>query len=118
MNPRHLEILQHALGLDKYGQGSFYRNHFVTGPGSDDFEDCRTLTDAGLMESWKVGVAQPEDRVFCVTPLGKEYIAKHSPNPPKLTRSQLRYRRYLNSDTSMTFKEFIKLDSNEIKSHD
>lgn len=25
---RQLEILQHALGLDKYGRGEYTRNHF------------------------------------------------------------------------------------------
>ena len=35
-----LHILQHSLGLDKYGDGNQYRNHFVTGPGSTDFDDA------------------------------------------------------------------------------
>lgn len=42
----HMHILQHALGLDQYGRGREYRNHFCTGPGSVDFLPCRALGDA------------------------------------------------------------------------
>ena len=47
MNPRHLEILQHALGLDQYGHGKSHRNYFCAGEG--DEADCRELVAAGLM---------------------------------------------------------------------
>lgn len=115
MNQRHLEILQHALGLDKYGQGSFYRNQYVTGPGSDDYNDCCDLVIAGLMVSrTKAPCLAFEDVLFYVTESGKEYVRTHSPLPPKLTASQRRYRRYrryLAYDSSMSFREFLKMDS-------
>lgn len=106
MNPRHLEILQHALGLDKYGQGSFYRNRFVTGPGSDDFEHCCDLVEAGYMARAKCDPAfiGETNELFYVTEIGVEQVKTHSPKPPKLTRSQARYRRYLNADASMPFR--------------
>ena len=42
-----LQILQHSLGLDKYGQGPVFRNHFCAG-GSDE-ETCRSLVEMGYM---------------------------------------------------------------------
>jgi len=110
MNQRHLEILQHALGLDKYGHGSFYRNHFVTGPGSDDYHDCCDLVIAGLMKRTESDLTGGDD-LFFATEAGKEYVRTHSPPPPKLTASQRRYRRYLACDSSMSFREFLKMDS-------
>ena len=38
LTPRQLAILQHALGLDQYGHGTFYRNHYCAG---------------GALEAWK-----------------------------------------------------------------
>lgn len=113
MNPRYLEILQHALGLDKYGQGSFYRNRYVTGPGSDDFEHCCDLVEAGYMARAKsdAGLIGETNELFYVTELGIEQVKTHSPKPPKLTASQRRYRRYLAYDSSMSFREFLKVDS-------
>ena len=32
------DILRHALGIEQARRE--YRNHFVTGPGSDDYADC------------------------------------------------------------------------------
>lgn len=31
LTSEQLHVLQHALGLDKYGQGEMYRNHFCAG---------------------------------------------------------------------------------------
>lgn len=50
MNARQLEILQHALGVDKYGQGEMYRNHFCAGV--DDEATCRELVEMGYMETF------------------------------------------------------------------
>jgi hypothetical protein len=49
MTPKQLGILRHALGLRTDGSGRPYRNHFVTGPGSDDYDDCKALVEQGLM---------------------------------------------------------------------
>ena len=105
---RKLEILQHALGVDRYGQGTQYRSHFVTGVGSTDHPDCMALYEAGLM-SRRDGATLPfgGDDLFHVTDAGRAYVAEHSPPPPKLTRSQQRYRRYLDADCSLSFGEYI-----------
>lgn len=40
---RELEILRHSLGLKNNGSSRQYRNHFVTGEGSDDYPHCVAL---------------------------------------------------------------------------
>lgn len=42
-------ILRHALGLASGRPSVEYRNHFVTGPGTDDYQDCQALVRLGLM---------------------------------------------------------------------
>ena len=65
--PRQIEILRHALGWPKN-----YRNHFVTGKGSDDFEDCEALTKGGLMIRTRVPFVV--DTVYRVTELGRSAL--------------------------------------------
>ncbi len=43
-----LHILQHSLGLDRYGRGRPYRNHYV--PGGDDVPLCWSLAELGMMQ--------------------------------------------------------------------
>jgi len=104
-----LHILQHSLGVDEFGRGEQYRNHFVTGEGSIDHPICMTAVELGLMTR-RSGSSLPfgGDDLFHVTDAGRAYVAKHSPAPPKLTASQRRYQSYLDADTSMTFGEFIR----------
>lgn len=47
MNPEQLQILQHSLGVDQYGHGQQYRNHFCAG-GADE-AICRELVAMGYM---------------------------------------------------------------------
>lgn len=105
-----LQILQHSLGLDQYGDGNQYRNHFCTGPGSTDFDDCRALVAEGLMTERAGNALSGGDSVFHVTPKGIDFVALNSPArppEPKLTRSQKRYREYLRAESSLTFAEWI-----------
>ena len=113
MTPRHLHILQHALGLDEYGQGSFYRNHYVTGEGCDGYDDCRALADAGLMAEHPPRELFGGDSCFVVTQAGKNAVRRESPPPPNLTRSQQRYRDYLRSDSRLKFGEWLKESSSQ-----
>ena len=62
-----LHILQHSLGLDHYGAGRQYRNHFVTGEGSDDFPLCRELVAEGLMTERAGNELSGGSPVFFVT---------------------------------------------------
>lgn len=46
MTPEQIELARHALGLDGLRRISF-RNHFVTGPGSDDYDHWMAMVKAG-----------------------------------------------------------------------
>lgn len=45
ISERQRTILEHALAWPKD-----YRNHFVTGPDTVDYDECETLVRMGLME--------------------------------------------------------------------
>lgn len=102
-----LHILQHSLGVDQYGRGDQYRSHFVTGEGSDDHPACMRLFEAGLMTMRaNVDVMGGMD-LFHVTDAGRQYVAEHSPAPPKLSRSKQRYQRYLDADCGLSFRDWL-----------
>ena len=107
---RGLHILQHSLGVDRYGEGDQYRNHFATGEGSTDYPDCMAMVEAGLMEIMPAPPFTRDMDVFYVTEAGKVYVAANSPPPPKLTAGQRRYREWLNvSDaTGESFIDFCR----------
>ena len=105
-----LHILQHALGLDDYGQGHAYRNRFVTTPSTVDWPLCMAHVEAGRME--RRGPHElfggEESYCFVVTDAGRQYVKEHSPEPPRLSRSQRRYRAYLAADCGMPFGEWLR----------
>lgn len=111
ISDKQLHILQHSLGLDQYGRGTFYRNHFVTGEGSKDHADCMALVDLGFMTVRRDHPLSGGSDVFRVTDAGKTAVAKFSPPPPKLTRGQQTYRDWLHYDSSMPFIEYAKWKS-------
>jgi hypothetical protein len=45
-------------------------------------------------------------------------MKEHSPKPPKLSRSQIRYREFLNADCGMTFKEWITSEKQRKNSYE
>lgn len=104
---RALSVLQHALGVDQYGRGTQYRRHFVTGPGSDDYATCCALVEAGHMTRRDGSPLTGGDDLFLVTHEGRRWMAENSPAPPKLTRSQARYQRYLDADNDLSFREWL-----------
>lgn len=111
MNNR-LHILQHSLGLNQYGEGRRYRNHFCTGPDSTDFDDCRALVADGLMDERAGNALSGGDSIFHVTPKGIDYVALNSPQrppEPRLTRSQKRYREYLRAESALSFAEWLDI---------
>ena len=111
MSTTLLEILQHSLGVDEYGQGQQYRSYFVAGPGHDNFEQCRQLVRDGLMQEHAPREIYGNDYCFTVTPAGRKFVADNSPAPPKLTAAQKRYRRWLDADCGLTFGQFIRKQS-------
>ncbi len=106
MEARQLEILQHALGLDQYGLGNPYRNHFCAGGKDEDV--CRELVALGYMD------LRPTTDVFpylncSVTEAGKLAVREQSPKPPRLSRSQRNYRAFCQAYGGMSFREWLKL---------
>ena len=109
MKPELLAILQHALGLDEYGRGEACRNHFCAGVSDEPL--CRELVDMGYMYVFRPNASPYPYYNVAVTSAGKEAVRRESPTPPKLTRSQQRYRDWLNSsagDCGITFGMWIK----------
>lgn len=111
MTPEQLHILQHTLGVDQYGRGEQYRNHFCAG-GCDE-TICRELMALGYMRTWRGadenGQVPGYPYFNCsVTEEGKAMMLRESPVPPKLSRSQKRYRRFLEADLGCSFSEFLK----------
>jgi hypothetical protein len=102
-----LEILQHSLGVDQYGQGEIYRNRFCAG--QSDEKVCLELIALGYMQRHRTTELFP-DLNCSVTDAGKQAVREQSPKPPKLTRGQKRYREYLNWADAWggTFREFLE----------
>jgi len=113
MDSKQLHILQHSLGLDQYGRGSMYRNHFVTGEGSMDHADCMALVASGLMTVRSGNALSGGDDVFRVTDAGKIAVVERSPSPPRFTRSQQNYQDWLSYDSSLSFIEYVKAKSRQ-----
>lgn len=110
VSPKQLEILQHALGVDKHGQGRMYRNHFCAG-GSDE-PICIELVSMGLMKQHLTTTWLPYFNCS-VTDKGRQVVRDESPAPPKLTRSQIRYRRFLDAGSGLKFGEWLKQQRGE-----
>lgn len=108
-----LHVLQHVLGRDEYGRNPNrrpdYRNHFCAGEGSADFDMCREAVSRGLMKEHPPREISGGDYIFVVTDAGKAYVVEHSPPEPKRTRAQDRYRRFLDADSGLSFREWLTM---------
>lgn len=71
MTSKEHDILKHALCG---GGNREYRNHFVTGPGSDDYDACMSLVERGLMLRHNRSLVC--DPIFVVTELGRVALKK------------------------------------------
>ena len=102
-----LHILQHSLGVGDYGDKPSHRNHFCTGPGSKDYDNCMALVEEGLMTRRAGSEISGGDDIFHVTPAGVDYAALNSPTRPKLSKSKQRYVDYLTSESNLSFREWM-----------
>lgn len=102
MTPRQRDIMKHALGAGKGRPG--WRNYFVTGPGSDDYDDCEALvapgckTPAGCSENGCLGWCddhRPEARAG-VEDLQRE-VARLKVENARLAEETMRLQRMLNA---------------------
>jgi hypothetical protein len=117
MTPRQLEILQHSLGVNQYGETPkgftpYTRNHFCAG--ESDEPTCRELVALGYMVQHATTQAYPYFNCS-VTEAGKKAMRDESPKPPKLSRSKRRYLAWLDADCGMTFKEWITRKDCEVE---
>jgi hypothetical protein len=108
IDARQLHLLQHALGLDQHGRGTAYRNHFVTGEGSDDHSDCIALVAYGFMTMRTGSELSGGDDIFRVTDAGRDAVAAQSPKAPKIPRAKQRYLDYLEADSSSSFIDWLR----------
>jgi len=106
MTKEQLQVLQHSLGLDQYGQGEMYRNHFCAG--SDDVPICESLVALGYMRVFAPNQSPLPYYNCTVTPAGKDAVRRESPPTPKLTRAQKRYREFLRADSGERFIDWLK----------
>lgn len=104
MTPPQLQILQHALGVDQYGRGKQYRDHFAAG--GEDVHTCTELISLGYIRQVAT-TAVFQDFNCRVTEEGKAAMLRESPKPPKLTRSQQRYRKFLDEDCGESFRTWL-----------
>lgn len=108
LTPEQAEVLLHTLGLSEPGSSST-RNLFVSGKGDPRLADLEALVAAGLMrETRRPGFLAEEDRVFKATDAGLAHALAIQPKPPKLTRSQERYRRWQDLDSNLPFADFLR----------
>ena len=113
-----MNILRHAIGYDDAGNDRWHgaaaderRNHFMTGPGCTDFDDCVQLTSLGLMHDHGPQQLASGNHCFTVTDAGRAVVMENRPAPKQLTRSQERYRQYREcSDCFNGFLAFLRYD--------
>lgn len=116
MKPELLAILQHTIGADRYGLRSPHstRNHFVAG--GDNIARCRELVALGFMREREDNGLTGGSPWFSATRAGIEAVSTESPAPPKLTRSQLRYREYVKvADCFGSFLDFLRYKEGQRK---
>lgn len=106
MKPELLKILQHTVGVNEYGLGDQYRNHYVAG--GDDVTRCRELVSAGLMREHPASEMICGAPWFAVTAAGVAAITQHS---PKQTRPDNAL--WSADGEAFDYKDFSELAINE-----
>ncbi|HDS1082321.1 TPA: hypothetical protein QDZ62_000121 [Stenotrophomonas maltophilia] len=100
-----LHVLRHALGIGEAGTDREYRNYFVTGDGSADHELCSGLVAAGMMVRRAGNALSGGDDVFTVTASGRAAAVAEA---PPIRPGQRRYQAYLQSDSPLTFIDWLR----------
>lgn len=100
LTDKQADILLHMTGLDSSEEA--YRSHFVAGKGHEDLPTLAELEVGGLVALARTpGFCDPADIVYITTPAGISAAQRaRIARKPKLTRSQERYRKWIEiSDT-------------------
>lgn len=109
LTPAELDILWHSLGVTPEKRVPF-RLHYVT---CGESPLLSGLQVKGMMIRRRApGFMARTDILWHVTEAGKVAALAALPEPPKLTRGQKRYLRFLNwqDSTGGTFREFLRED--------
>lgn len=69
MNERRVEILIHSTAWPEN-----YRNRFITGPGTTDYDDCEWLVENGYMQNHGNPTGMLCGDFYSVTEKGYEYL--------------------------------------------
>ena len=69
MTDRQRELARHALGLPN-AKRTTYRNHFVTGEGSDDFADWMAMVVGGFAGRGRPSPLTGGEDIFWLTTMG------------------------------------------------
>lgn len=91
--------------MDDAGNGRIYRNHYVCDPEPD----IDALIALGLMADRGAQPMYGGMHIYHVTDAGRKVVMDSRPVLPKLSRSQKRYRDFLNADLGCSFGEFLKM---------
>ena len=67
MEPDQMELGRHALGFQRPGQRVSYRNHFVAGPGHDDYETWMKMVRLGFATRRATPAGYGGDDIFRLT---------------------------------------------------
>ncbi|PBJ83740.1 hypothetical protein CMZ84_04425 [Lysobacteraceae bacterium NML93-0399] len=105
MDAQQLDTLRHALGIGADGTKPAFRNHFVTGEGSEDHAVCMVLVDRGLMTRRTGSALSGGDDIFSVTAEGRLAAAGTWVKQP---RSKQRYADWLHEDGVESFGEWLR----------
>ncbi len=101
-------IMLHTLGLTDIYREESYRNHFVAGKDHSDMPTLLRLCEVGMMrEADPPRFLESGDRVFCVTDLGKAYVAKHRERPSRAKKRYNSFLSLLDCCPDLTFKTFL-----------
>lgn len=76
MTPKQIELARHALGLTHYRQRKSYRNHFVTGEGTDDHIHWMAMVAAGEAKRRAGSPMTGGDDCFWLTRMGAEQVLR------------------------------------------
>lgn len=117
MTSQQLQILQHSLGVDKYGLTPkgftpYTRNHFCAG-GSDE-ETCRELVEMGYMVQHERRADLPYFNCS-VTRDGMKAMHAASEKPTKMSRSAKRFEEYRNFADAFdcTFRQWLDISKTD-----
>ena len=101
-----MDISNYQRGLMAHTVSDPGRNWFGTGKGKDatEFDD---LVRGGMAIKRAAPSWSGDEVIYSLTRMGKKYLVDTTPEPPKTTRGQRRYRAYLNSESNESFIEWL-----------